>query len=256
MRDGWADGDDPVERLPVAPWAQARRAQLSRAVRRRADRRPGRRAQAAGQRHRLPVPRRHRARLPDRQPDRRTPCSVIDDGEATLFFRPRHAKSDDAFWRDGRYGEAWSGRRRSLTEAEELFGLPCRHIYDLPDVLASGGDGAACTAASTPTSTPCWPRTADAERRRRARGLHVGDAAGQGRLGGRAAAGRDRLHDPRASRTPCASGTTCCGTASAGSRARSGGGPAPTGNDVGYESHRAPAARTRRRCTGSRTTAR
>jgi len=37
---------------------------------------------------------------------------VIDDSEATLFFRPRHAKSDDAFWRDGRYGEAWAGRRQ------------------------------------------------------------------------------------------------------------------------------------------------
>ena len=64
---------------------------------------------------------------------------LIDDGDATLFFRPRHAKSDDAFWRDGRYGEAWAGRRRSLAEAEELFGLKCRHIYELPEALATGG---------------------------------------------------------------------------------------------------------------------
>jgi Xaa-Pro aminopeptidase len=62
---------------------------------------------------------------------------VIDAGEPTLFFRPRHAKSDDAFWRDGRYGEAWAGRRLSLAEAQEVFGMPCRHLYELPDVLSS-----------------------------------------------------------------------------------------------------------------------
>ena len=79
---------------------------------------------------------------------------VLDDGEATLFFRPRHAKSDDAFWRDGRYGEAWAGRRRSLTEASEIFGLTCRHIYELPDALRSRRSGASASAASTRTSMP------------------------------------------------------------------------------------------------------
>ena len=70
---------------------------------------------------------------------------VIDGGtggseaEPTLFFRPRHAKSDDAFWRDGRYGEAWAGRRFSLNEATEVYGIRCRHLYDLPEVLRSGG---------------------------------------------------------------------------------------------------------------------
>ena len=82
---------------------------------------------------------------------------VSTTARPTLFFRPRHAKSDDAFWRDGRYGEAWSGRRRSLTEAEEMFGLPCRHLYDLPDVLRVRRRRRGCTAASTPMSTRCSP---------------------------------------------------------------------------------------------------
>jgi Xaa-Pro aminopeptidase len=64
---------------------------------------------------------------------------LLDDGEATLFFRPRHAKTDDAFWRDGRYGEAWAGRRRSLGEAEEIYGIRCRHVYELPEVLGHIG---------------------------------------------------------------------------------------------------------------------
>ncbi len=63
---------------------------------------------------------------------------VMEDGDATLYFRPRHPKTDEAFWRDGRYGEAWAGRRLSLTEAAETFGLPCRHLYDLPKMLAGG----------------------------------------------------------------------------------------------------------------------
>src|SRR5262249_38515577 len=40
---------------------------------------------------------------------------------------------------DGTFGETWSGRRRSLAEAEELYGIRCRHVYELPDVLANLG---------------------------------------------------------------------------------------------------------------------
>ena len=64
---------------------------------------------------------------------------VIDEGEATLFFRPRYPKSDHHFWSDGTFGETWSGRRRSLAEAEELYGIRCRHLFELPDVLADLG---------------------------------------------------------------------------------------------------------------------
>lgn len=138
MRAGWSDGDDNVERLEVAPWAAARRSALSQRF--------------AGDRLVIPAgPLKPRANDTDYRFRADTAhvyftgnqtsdaVLVIDDGQPTLFFRPRHAKSDDAFWRDGRYGEAWAGRRFSLAEAREVFGMPCRHLYELPDVLASGG---------------------------------------------------------------------------------------------------------------------
>jgi Xaa-Pro aminopeptidase len=139
MRDGWLDGDDDVQRLPVASWAEARRAKLS-------ARFPGERlvVPAGGLKprandtdYRFRADTAHVYFTGNQTSDA---VLVIDDGDPTLFFRPRHAKSDDAFWRDGRYGEAWSGRRRSLSEAEELYGLRCRHIYELPEVLQSGGE--------------------------------------------------------------------------------------------------------------------
>ncbi|MGI8434279.1 MAG: aminopeptidase P family protein [Nocardioidaceae bacterium] len=138
MRSGWADRDDTVERLAVADWAERRRASLSERF--------------AGERIVIPAgglkPRANDTDYRFRADTAHVYLSgnqtsdavlVIDDGEATLFFRPRHARSDDAFWRDGRYGEAWSGRRRSLTEAEELYGIRCRHLYELPEVLEAGG---------------------------------------------------------------------------------------------------------------------
>jgi Xaa-Pro aminopeptidase len=139
MRDGWLDLDDPVERLAVAPWAEARRRRL-------AARFPGERLvvpagplkpRANDTDYRFRADSGHVYLTGNQTSDA---VLVIDDGEPTLFFRPRHAKTDDAFWRDGRYGEAWSGRRRSLSEAEELYGVPCRHLFDLPEVLRSGPD--------------------------------------------------------------------------------------------------------------------
>ncbi|MBA2574873.1 MAG: aminopeptidase P family protein [Nocardioidaceae bacterium] len=137
MREGWSDDEDVVERMPVAPWARARRERL-------AQRFPGERIvipagplkpRANDTDYRFRADTAHVYLSGNQSSDA---VLVIDDGDATLFFRPRHAKTDDAFWRDGRYGEAWAGRRRSLSEAEELFGLRCRHLYELPDVLTSG----------------------------------------------------------------------------------------------------------------------
>lgn len=138
MREGWADGDDPVEPLAIVPWARARREALSRrfAGERIVVPAGGLKPRANDTDYRFRVDTAHVYLTGNQSSDA---VLVIDDGEATLFFRPRHAKSDDAFWRDGRYGEAWAGRRRSLAEAEEIFGISCRHIYDLPDVLSSGG---------------------------------------------------------------------------------------------------------------------
>ncbi len=138
MRTGWADEDDQVERLPIAPWAAQRRAKL-------AERFQGERIvvpagplkpRANDTDYRFRAATDHVYLTGNQSSDA---VLVLDDGEATLYFRPRHAKSDDAFWRDGRYGEAWAGRRRSLTEATEIFGLTCRHLYELPDALRSGG---------------------------------------------------------------------------------------------------------------------
>lgn len=138
MRDGWADADDPAVRLDIAPWALARRTKL--AQRFEGDRlvipagplKP----RANDTDYRFRVDSAHVYLSGNQTSDA---VLVIDGGETTLFFRPRHAKSDDAFWRDGRYGEAWAGRRLSLTEATEVYGLPCRHLYELPDVLRGGG---------------------------------------------------------------------------------------------------------------------
>ncbi len=138
MRDGWADADDPAVRLDIAPWALARRTKLAQRF--------------EGDRLVIPAgPLKPRANDTDYRFRADTAhvylsgnqtsdaVLVVDNGRATLFFRPRHAKSDDAFWRDGRYGETWAGRRLSLTEATEVYGLPCRHLYELPDVLRDGG---------------------------------------------------------------------------------------------------------------------
>jgi Xaa-Pro aminopeptidase len=138
MRQGWSDDDDAVGRLPVAARAEARRAALGQRF--------------AGERVIIPAgglkPRANDTDYRFRADTAHVYLSgnqtsdavlVIDDGDATLFFRPRHPKSDDAFWRDGRYGEAWAGRRHSLGEAAELFGVQCRHIYELPEALAAGG---------------------------------------------------------------------------------------------------------------------
>ncbi|MEJ7689447.1 MAG: aminopeptidase P family protein [Nocardioidaceae bacterium] len=138
MRDGWADADDPAQRLDIVPWALARRTKL--AQRFEGDRLviPGGplKPRANDTDYRFRADSAHVYLSGNQTSDA---VLVIDEGQATLFFRPRHAKSDDAFWRDGRYGEAWAGRRLSLTEATEVYGLPCRHLYELPDVLRGGG---------------------------------------------------------------------------------------------------------------------
>ncbi len=137
MRTGWSDPDDQVQRLDVAACAEKRRRALS-------QRFPGERLvipagplkpRANDTDYRFRAGTEHVYVTGNQTSDA---VLVMDDGEPTLFFRPRQAKSDDAFWRDGRYGEAWAGRRFSLSEASEVYGVRCRHIYELPEVLTSG----------------------------------------------------------------------------------------------------------------------
>jgi len=64
---------------------------------------------------------------------------VVEDGESTLFARPRSSRETDEFFRDRQYGELWAGRRPSLHELSDSLGLPCRHIDELPAALSAAG---------------------------------------------------------------------------------------------------------------------
>jgi Xaa-Pro aminopeptidase len=139
MRTGWTDDDDAVARMPVAEHAARRRARL-------AERFSGERVvvpagalkpRANDTDFRFRAESAHVYLTGNQSTDA---VLVLDDGDATLFFRPRYPKAEHAFWSDGRYGETWSGRRRSLAEASELYGIRCRHVYELPDALASLGE--------------------------------------------------------------------------------------------------------------------
>lgn len=63
---------------------------------------------------------------------------VVDDGDSTLYLRPRSGRNNEEFYRDRQYGELWVGRRPSLEEVAEHLALRCRHIDELPGVLESG----------------------------------------------------------------------------------------------------------------------
>jgi Xaa-Pro aminopeptidase len=134
MRDGWADRERDVSVHPVARWTTARRERLARRF-------PG---------EVLVMP---AGTLKTRNNDcdyRFRPDSahvwltgnqssdavlVVDDGEPTLFFRPRASRQSDEFFRDRRYGEFWAGRRPSLAETEQQLGVACRHIDELTSVV-------------------------------------------------------------------------------------------------------------------------
>ncbi|MGD9486257.1 aminopeptidase P family protein [Streptomyces sp. TRM70308] len=55
--------------------------------------------------------------------------------DATLYLLPRSDRENGEFWLDGQ-GELWVGRRNSLTEGEQLYGLPCADVRTVTDTLA------------------------------------------------------------------------------------------------------------------------
>ncbi|MFF1918999.1 aminopeptidase P family protein [Streptomyces sp. NPDC058221] len=55
--------------------------------------------------------------------------------EATVYLLPRSNRENGEFWLDGQ-GELWVGRRHSLTEAEQLLGIPAKDVRELPAALA------------------------------------------------------------------------------------------------------------------------
>ncbi|WP_435974991.1 aminopeptidase P family protein [Streptomyces sp. Qhu_M48] len=54
--------------------------------------------------------------------------------EATLYLLPRSDRENGEFWLDGQ-GELWVGRRHSLTEAEQLLGIPAKDVRELTAAL-------------------------------------------------------------------------------------------------------------------------
>lgn len=136
MRTGWGDRELDLPPHPVTPWAAARRARLAEMF-------PG---------ERLVVPAgTFKVRSNDTdyrfRPDTaHTYLSgnqtsdavlVIEDGEATLYARPRSPRDTDEFFRDRQYGELWVGRRPSLHEISSSLDLRTRHIGELSDALST-----------------------------------------------------------------------------------------------------------------------
>ncbi|MER8094391.1 aminopeptidase P family protein [Streptomyces goshikiensis] len=54
---------------------------------------------------------------------------------ATIYLLPRSNRENGEFWLSGQ-GELWVGRRHSLTEAEQLLGIPAKDVRELADALA------------------------------------------------------------------------------------------------------------------------
>ncbi|MDD9377432.1 aminopeptidase P family protein [Streptomyces sp. ZAF1911] len=140
MRTGWADTElHGLEPIAQAAHTAARRSALSRRF-------PG---------ERLVVP---AGRLKTRSNDTEYPFRASTEyayltgdqtengvlvlepaGEtghhATVYLLPRSDRENGEFWLSGS-GELWVGRRHSLTEAEQLLGIPARDVRKLPEELA------------------------------------------------------------------------------------------------------------------------
>jgi Xaa-Pro aminopeptidase len=138
MRSGWADTErDGLEPSAQSPYAAKRRKALSAAF-------PG---------ERLVIPSgSHKSRSNDTDYPFRASCDYLtgdqsdnsvlilepraDGGhEAALYLLPRSNREDGEFWL-GAYGELWTGRRNSLTEAAALLGLGTRDSRQAAEQLS------------------------------------------------------------------------------------------------------------------------
>ncbi|MBT2526684.1 aminopeptidase P family protein [Streptomyces sp. ISL-99] len=54
--------------------------------------------------------------------------------DATIYLLPRSNRENGEFWLDGQ-GELWVGRRHSLSEAEQLLGIPAKDVRELAAAL-------------------------------------------------------------------------------------------------------------------------
>jgi Xaa-Pro aminopeptidase len=136
MRTGWGDRELDLPPHPVTSWAAARRARLAEMF-------PGERlvipagtfkVRSNDTDYRFRPDTAHTYLSGNQTSDA---VLVIEDGEATLYARPRSSRDTDEFFRDRQYGELWVGRRPSLHEISSSLGLPTRHIGELADTLAT-----------------------------------------------------------------------------------------------------------------------
>jgi Xaa-Pro aminopeptidase len=147
VASGWAPRPAGLpEPLPSAPYARARRADLSAAF-------PGERLVVpAGVLRTRSNDTDHRFRPhsafahltglgTDREPDAvlvlepRAGDDPRGGHDMVLFFRPRAERDTEEFYADARYGELWVGVRPSLAEVAALTGLDVRHLDELEDAL-------------------------------------------------------------------------------------------------------------------------
>ncbi|HNN47921.1 MAG TPA: aminopeptidase P N-terminal domain-containing protein, partial [Marmoricola sp.] len=135
MRTGWGDTSLDIAPHPIIPWAEQRRAKLAEIF-------PG---------ERLVIPAGgFRVRSNDTDYKFRSDTAhtwlcgnqtsdavlVIEDGESTLYARPRSDRESDEFFRDRQYGELWVGRRPSLDEISVALGVKTRHLDELERALS------------------------------------------------------------------------------------------------------------------------
>ncbi|MFF3886642.1 aminopeptidase P family protein [Streptomyces sp. NPDC001914] len=60
---------------------------------------------------------------------------AADGHKATIYLLPRSNRENGEFWLSGQ-GELWVGRRHSLAEAEQLYGIPASDVRELSAALA------------------------------------------------------------------------------------------------------------------------
>lgn len=60
---------------------------------------------------------------------------TVSGHDATIYLLPRSDRENGEFWLDGQ-GELWVGRRHSLAEAEQVYGIPASDVRELSGHLA------------------------------------------------------------------------------------------------------------------------
>lgn len=138
MKSGWADTElHGLEPIPQAVHTAARRAALS-------ARFPGERlvipagnlkTRSNDTEYAFRASTEYAYLTGDQTQDGVLVLEPTEDGhEATIHLLPRSDRENGEFWLDGQ-GELWVGRRHSLSEAEQLLGIPAKDVRKLPAAL-------------------------------------------------------------------------------------------------------------------------